>query len=562
MGLLSRVRSAFTGPETRASVSFSAGATFEPKRQAPMGVTTFEAPVKAKRAVGAGIGAFYTGATMYGGGFLMAMRSKDEEIRRDALALRANSRRLANNNPFMRHYLRLLGNNVVGPNGVTMQSLFKSKNKGVLRDPYVTKIEAAWQEWCKPGNCDMSGRYSFQDVCRLFVRTLALDGEVFIRIVRGAPNKFGFSLAFLDADLLDHTYSRAGSPGINPIVMGIEMDTYGKPVAYHFTDPKLIRNGMVGGWAYGAKIIIPADQIIHGLDPDRAIQSRGVPACASVMYILSMLGHYWEAEVACARHESERPGILKSPNGAIDEHGDDDDRLERNALVDPIMAAQNLGGNSTGIAYMGIPAGIEVEFPDVKHPSTAFEAFSKSMLKGIASGLGVAYHELAGDLTSVSFSSIRQGTISQHESFQEQQIRLIQTLCDRAHAEFMLGAWLSGVLKLPAGVTLEQFSAHQFHPRGWDWVDPRADSAADLESIAGAVNTRTKVLAKKGLDWEDVAYELKDEQDLIDALNLRVGPLIQAPAPAGKNDGETEGEPGVNNDGEDTNPPKEGTDGK
>jgi len=505
---------------------------------------------QAKRAVGSGIGTFYTGAGLYGGGWIQALRSKDEEIRRDALALRANSRRLANNNLFVRSWLRILGNNVVGPSGCTLQSLFKSRVTNKVRDPYTTKIEAAWAEWGKAGTCDMSGRYSFLAIQRLFVRTLALDGEVFIRIIRGAPNKFGIAMSFLDADLLDHTYCRSASPGLNAIVMGIEMDVYGRPIAYHFTDPKAMRNGMVGGWAHAEKIIIPADQIIHGLDPDRAIQTRGVPACASVMYILSMLGGYWEAEVAAARHEAERPGILKSPLGSLDDHGQDDDRQTLSPYVDPILAARDMPANN-GIAYMGLPAGVDVEFPDVKHPSTAFEAFSKAALKGIASGLGVSYHELSGDLTSVSFSSIRQGTLSQRESFQEQQSLMIETLCDRMFMEFIQSAWLTGAIKLPSGVTFDQFSAHEFHPRGWGWVDPRADSASEIESIAFGINTRTKVLASKGLDFEAVAYTLKAEQDLIDSLGLRIGPLIAAPMPAGKSEGETEGIPPVNKDGED-----------
>jgi lambda family phage portal protein len=471
-------------------------------------------PKKQRSAVGLGVGSFYAGAALYGGGWLQALRSKDQEIRKDALALRSNSRRLANNNPYMRRYLRALGDHVVGPSGFTLQSSYATR-AGARRDPYAGKCETAFSLWGKKGTATVCGNFSWLDVQRLAIRTAAMDGECFIRIVRGyRGNAFGFALQFLDADLLDHTYTVVGGQGQNAVVMGVEIDNYGKPVAYWFTDPVSAR----ASYPRGAKVRIPAADIIHLIDRERSVQTRGVPWSASVMYLISMLGHYWEAEVANARHESERVGFLKSATGALDEV--DEDR--ENAVVptiDPVAAVRMMPA-STSIGYVGLPAGIDIEIPDVKHPTTAFADFSKAMLKGIASGLGVSYAALSSDLTEVSFSSIRTGTLEDREYYRELQGLMIETLCERVYQEFIYMAVLSGQLTMPAGATFEAFSAHTWEPRGWDWVDPKNDTMAKIASIDACLDTRTRILAERGLNFDDVVARLADEKKALDAAGL------------------------------------------
>lgn len=469
-------------------------------------------PKKQRSAVGLGVGTFYAGAALYGGGWLQALRSKDQEIRKDALALRSNSRRLANNNPYMKRYLRALGSHVVGPQGFTLQSLYATKAK-VRRDPYASKNEAAFALWGQKGTCTVCGKFSWLGVVRTFVRTMAMDGECFLRIVRGYPNGFGLALQFLDADLLDHTYTVTAGRGQNAIVMGVEIDGYGRPVAYHFTDPASAQVS----YPRGRRVRVLASDIIHGMDPERAAQTRGVPWAASVMYLISMLGHYWEAEVAAARHESERTGFLKSPKGALEEGDEDSENFQMG--VDPVDAARQMPASSS-IAYVGVPAGVDIEIPDVKHPTTAFGEFSKAMLKGIASGLGVSYAALSSDLTEVSFSSIRTGTLEDREYYRELQGLVMESLCQRVYTEFIYMAVLKGVLTMPAGATFESFAAHTWEPRGWDWVDPKNDTMAKIASIDACLDTRTRILAERGLNFDDVVARLAEEKQALDAAGL------------------------------------------
>jgi capsid protein len=90
--------------------------------------------------------------------------------------------------------------------------------------------------------------------------------------------------------------------------------------------------------------------------------------------------------------------------------------------------------------------------------------FVKANLRGVASGLGVAYHALANDLEGVSFSSIRSGTLEERDAWMLIQEWFSQSFLDRVHAEWLQSALAFGQIALPNGSTLpitklDKFSA-------------------------------------------------------------------------------------------------------
>ena len=68
--------------------------------------------------------------------------SADQEIFNDFLRLRARAREMRRNHPLIRKYLKLLANNVVGPNGFKLRARVRN-NDGKLATPINKKIEAA-----------------------------------------------------------------------------------------------------------------------------------------------------------------------------------------------------------------------------------------------------------------------------------------------------------------------------------------------------------------------------------------------------------------------------------
>ena len=114
-------------------------------------------------------------------------RSSDSELKPALRVLRNRCRELARNDEYVRRYLGLLKTNVVGPYGVNVQA--KARNAdGSLDGPGNKIVENAWKAWGQRGNCTVDGRLSWVDAQRLFIETLARDGEVIVRFVNGFNN--------------------------------------------------------------------------------------------------------------------------------------------------------------------------------------------------------------------------------------------------------------------------------------------------------------------------------------------------------------------------------------
>ena len=162
-----------------------------------------------------------------------SMLSADQEIKASLQKLRDRSRALVRDFAYASRFVQAVAENVVGPNGIGLQVRTETQG-GALKATLNDEVEAKWARWCEPANCTVDGRLGFVDLEHLIAETLPADGEVLVRIVRGFPdNPFRFALQLLDADQLDTLYERgADQNGDGWIRMGVEMNRWGRPVAY------------------------------------------------------------------------------------------------------------------------------------------------------------------------------------------------------------------------------------------------------------------------------------------------------------------------------------------
>jgi capsid protein len=116
----------------------------------------------------------------------------DDELRRDLDRLRARSRDLFKNNEHAAKFARLVRNNVVGPEGFTLHAR-AAQPDGTRRHAGLQGDRGRVLDWCKPRNCDITGRRAFVDLVRVAVTSMARDGEFLIKRVRNA-GKYGYQL--------------------------------------------------------------------------------------------------------------------------------------------------------------------------------------------------------------------------------------------------------------------------------------------------------------------------------------------------------------------------------
>jgi lambda family phage portal protein len=162
---------------------------------------------------------------------------------------------------------------------------------------------------------------------------------------------------------------------------------------------------------------VPAEDIIHAYQLDRP-------------------DGYEEAELVAARVGASKMGFITSPHGDgfVGEDTEDD--------YTPIM-------NAEAGTFEQLPEGMSVQTFDPQHPTSGFDAFHKSIMRGIASGLGVSYVSLANNLEGVNYSSIRQGTLEERDNY-----RILQRFMIDHFIEPVFQKWLLQTMSFKNGFLL------------------------------------------------------------------------------------------------------------
>lgn len=433
--------------------------------------------------------------------------SADVEIRSDLLKLRARARDLARNNPFIRHYLSLLAANVIGPHGIKLQAQVRNNN-GDLNKRINDAIESGWSDWSRSVSTD--GRLSLTQFCNLAIKSLATDGEAFIRIVNADLNKSNFALQLIDPDLVDHDYNQSRGHSANGVIsneirLGVEVDEWMRPVAYHLWD----RHASDVNGSARKRLRIPASDIIHIYDPERIDQTRGVTWFNSIIVPLKMFDGYTEAELVAARTSAAKMGFLRYTDQAA-------------AALDSEIPNQPLQFEASPGTIEMLPPGLEFQEWNPQHPSTAFETFGKQILRQIASGLRVSYNALTNDLENVNYSSIRSGMLIERDMWRTFQQLWIERFMQPVFERWLKTAMISGAIVLDSRDPAK-FTNARWLPRGWAWVDPLKDINASILAINNGLASRTDILAETGGDYEETLANLSDEKRMADEAGVVLG---------------------------------------
>lgn len=435
--------------------------------------------------------------------------SANQEIKQSLRVMRARSRQLARDDDYFKGFLTKLKTNVIGAQGIILQADAKNDD-GTKQKPVNEALETAWKEWSKKDNASANGRLSWKDIQALALRTMAVDGECIIRKIYSSKNPFNYSLQFIDVDWLDEDYNDKQLPNGNRVVMSVEIDDYDRPVAYYFTAPRWYNiavpdfPGNIVSRASTDRVRVKAREIIHLFLQDRPGQTRGMVWAHTAMRRLNMLDGYEEAELVGARVAASQMAFAIPPTP---EAGLTGETLEDQDIEQEVSAGM-IGT---------LPAGYDLKSIDFKRPGTTYSVFTKSILRAIAVGLDISYNTLASDLESTSYSSMRAGSVEDRDHWRELQTWLAEHLCQDVYDNWlMLNVGANGI----DISTLAQVSTPIWRGRGFDWVDPSKDAAADIELVSAGLKTRTEILAERGKDFEDVMEEFAHEQEVIDRLDL------------------------------------------
>lgn len=427
-------------------------------------------------------------------------------LRYELRTLRARSRQAAMNNPHARRFFQMVVDNVCGPIPFRLQVKLKN-NAGKLDSITNRKIEDAWRAWGKVGSCDVTGRFSWTTLQRLIIRGLAIDGEVLLRRVMDGKV---YRLQIIDVDRLNEQKNEKLAVGA--INLGIETDDAGRPVAYHLFKRK--PSTWAGGvWRESERV--PASDILHLFIPEFAEQARGVPWLYAALINLVNLGAFEEAAVIAARVGASQMGFITSPDGGSSLEIDGED-----AAGNPMIEAD------PGQFPM-LPPGYEVSGWNPKYPDAAIGPFIKALLRGVSSGLNVAYHNLSGDMEGVNYSSARIAELDERDSWMSLQNFVAEHLHQKVYEQWLEFSVASNALSLPSANT-SRYVDVKWQPRRWTWVDPKGEVAANIDAINAKLKSRTQIIAEQGEDIEDVFEEIAEENALAENIGIDLDSQDQA----------------------------------
>jgi len=232
---------------------------------------------------------------------------------------------------------------------------------------------------------------------------------------------------------------------------------------------------------------------------------RGVPWITPCMVQLNMVGRLWTSELVAANFDADRVAYLKSQDGF--ETGD----------TSPVETAKDLPSDFGTI--LGLDPGQELQFPPSNHPNSVLPQFTSYLLKGLASGLNVAYHSLSGDLSESKFSSDRTALIQERDGWRKLQGWFIRAFCKQVYQNWLEIALFSGTVQIPVA-DIKKICKPRWAARSWDWVDPVKDVQASTNAISYGLSTYQDELGAQGKDWEEVFTQRAREQVKAKELGL------------------------------------------
>lgn len=396
--------------------------------------------------------------------------------------MRDRSRDLVRNNPHAARIVQAITAHTIGTGII-----------GEIQDN--EKLEQLWQAWAESTDCDADGRHDFYGLQRLVMRCVVESGECLIRKV---PAKIirtdkGVSIP-LKLKVLEPDYLDDGKHGVlktgGLIVRGIEFDANGVLVAYHLFNAH-------SGNAFGLKLKstrVPASDIIHVFRSDRTGQARGIPWLATVMVKLRELDIFQDAQLKRQQLSNLFAGFL------YDEHPQEAGE----------EIAEEIPDLSPGTIF-ALKTGRRIEFSEP--PAATSGDFVRETLRDIATGSGITYEELTGDMSQVNFSSARMSRSSMFLNVEQWQWQMmIPNFCESVGKAFLNAAMLAS-----ANTNNAKFT---WTPPAKTLTDPTREIPAMAKAVRAGFKSYPEAMRELGFNAKKVLKEIADTNALLDSLNI------------------------------------------
>lgn len=416
---------------------------------------------------------------------LGAATANNEQVRSK---LRTRARYERANNCFAHGMIRTVAEHTIGT-GPRLQCQTQGEKAN-------QSIEREWEKWAK--------RINLADKLRTMRMAKCCDGEAFAMLTNNPAINVDVTLdlRLIEADQIQSPQF-ANTP---TLIDGIGFDPYQNPTTYYLLDghPGDALLGVLS--TYFARPI-PASQVLHWFRRDRPGQVRGIPEITPALPLYAVLRRYTLAVLHSAETAANLSVLLKT-----------------SGQIDPaeVEAWETLAIERNGMTTL--PDGWEMQQLKAEQPTTAHDAFQRSLLREIARCLNMPYNIAAGDSSSYNYSSGKLDDQTWGRSILIDRMQCEIELLDRIFAAWRAEAELFGIIPRVGQIN-----------HAWQWppdvdIDPlkEANAAAKLKDVG--LLTDAEYWGRKQRDWRDVYDQRKREQDYAEEIGLKPGEKL-APQP-------------------------------
>jgi lambda family phage portal protein len=395
--------------------------------------------------------------------------------------LRNQARYLVANNAVAARAAQTFVDNVIGPGITLLPKIGDAALKSLLLK--------RWNRWAEISDAD--GLLNWYGQQALAARSMFVDGEIFVRMLTGGDGTLRLQL--LPPEFIDTSITR------DNVIAGIEFEG-SRRSAYYLYEWHPGQPGRLP-----RSIRIPASEMLHIFRPKTPGQLRGVTELMAILGRLNDLDQFDRATLVKQKTGALLTGFITTPN------------------ENPLGASRAEDGAWTASLEPGtiqrLSPGESMEFSDP--PETAgYADFAKTQLRLIASGLGLPYNVVTGDLSDTSYSSARVGLIEFHKYIDALQWQFIHMLCRPVFQRWVELEVLRGALPSFDGGVQEYLDNISWAPPAMQMTDPQREVDAMVRAIRAGLMSREMAVASLGHDLAEVDAQIAAGNAAADAAGI------------------------------------------
>ena len=417
------------------------------------------------------------------------------------------ARDLARNNPYIVGARRRHRSNIISE-GVWPRPkilLPGAKSKFELAVDLNTDILRRWEEWAPRAGSNGDTLYQIQ---RTAANHFFDDGQFLLRRVY-KRNPARLEIQLLECDHLDAARDRLSSPGINKIVGGIELDEYGRPLAYWLLPEHPAEN-------YSNSIRVPAEEIIHVFDRQRASDVTGICGYASVVQSVFRINEYAYSTMDTARLVNHFGVWIESP------YVQDFQQITPSDITEAEVGEGRREYITPAGFHYGLP-GEKASTMNPAIPGSQYGPFMTKELQTTSVGAGVGYESVSHDGSQTNFAGSRALLIIERGYTRMNLAIFEEQMHSKLYKWFIEfeNSLVSKPLQMPNyNNDKMRYLRVKFNRPVQEWVDPQKDIAARGERIRLRLSTETDETEDSGKDIEEVYATLAYEKLLREKLGL------------------------------------------